>query len=167
MKLLFIAHFFPPSIGGMQTSNYLIVEGFMKMKMDFEVLIINDNEHYNFPFKYKKLNYKLVNFIYNFNCAIKIKDYINSFQPDLVITLDGAIERAIGFLIFPINKKYKILSINSGSLLLKKKNSIKNYVSLLAYMRAEKIIDASFVSKDTYKKLLKKYPEKKHKLFPL
>ena len=55
MKLLFIAHFFPPSIGGMQTSNYLIIEGFMKMKMDFKVLIINDNQHYNFPFKYEKL----------------------------------------------------------------------------------------------------------------
>ena len=66
-----------------------------------------------------------------------------------MITLDGAIERAIGFLIFPINKKYKILS-NSGSLLLREKNSIKNYVSLLAYMRAEKI-DASLFPKTLIK----------------
>ena len=167
MKLLFITHFFPPSIGGMQTSNYLIIEGFMKMKMDFQVLIINDNQHYNFPFKYEKLNYNLVNLLDNFICAIKIKDYVNSINPDLVITLDAAIDRAIGFSIFPLYKQCKILSINSGSLLLREPKNIKTYFSVLAYMRAERMIDVSCVSEDTYKKLLKKYPKKKYKFFSL
>ena len=51
-------------------------------------------------------------------------------------------------------------------IIVKRKNSIKNYVSLLAYMRAEKIIDASLFPKTLYK-IIEKYPEKKHKLFPL
>ena len=107
MKILCATHFFPPSVGGMQISNYLIVKGLSELGFEVRLLIFNRSEKLVSIKNVDIVHFKVNTFsiIDNFKIAKKILKDAKSFSPNFTLLLDGIMERSFGFVPFQIKNQ--------------------------------------------------------------
>ena len=165
MKILCVAHFYPPSVGGMQISNSLIIDGLHKLGHEIILILFNKTKptKSNSDIKLVHYNYNMLSVLDNYKCGKKILKNHKKYSPDLTLLLDGAMERSLGFLPLAKKKNEVFVSINSGSVLTRSNTHIRQKINAFFYFRGNKWLDYSFYAQSTYKIMIEKYPNLKKK----
>lgn len=163
MKIICATHFFPPSIGGMQLSNYLLVEGLAKLGHDIELIVFNSSGECDqikgVKTHYFNLDPNSITGIYKF--AKIILTNVGNFDPSFVFLLDSNMERGFG-LLPKRNKSFqktRFVAINSGSFLSRSENHLKAKINKFLVMRSSNWLDFIFISKSSSDIIKSKYPQ--------
>ena len=168
MKILCATEFYPPSTGGMQISNYLIIEELQKIGYEVRILIFGKNKPKNDNHsKIYYYNLNMSSLIDNFKVGKLIKHNIKKFKPEFTLLMDDAMGRSVGTVPFFKEKNTKLISINSGSYLSRNYKSIRKFVASFCTKRGYDIFDFIFLSDSTYEFMKNKFPEYRNKMTPL
>ena len=165
MKILCATEFYPPSTGGMQISNYLIIEELRSIGYEVKLLVFSVNK--KIPkngigtFYY---HFNMRSIIDNYRVGKLIKSFIKEFNPSFTLLMDNSMDRSIGMVPFFKQDNNKIVSINSGSFLSRNNISIRNYVASYFTKKAYKIIDHIFLSDSTFDFVKDKMPLLENKM---
>ena len=104
MKILCATEFYPPSTGGMQISNYLIIEELRSIGYEVKLLVFSVNK--KIPkngigtFYY---HFNMRSIIDNYRVGKLIKSFIKEFNPSFTLLMDNSMDRSIGMVPF-LNK---------------------------------------------------------------
>lgn len=152
MRLLCATQFYPPSVGGMQLSNRLLVEGLASAgaMVDLHVFAGEHREteqqgnirRYDHPIKPKSI-------MEHFACANTLIRLAKVLRPDFVLLLDEGIVRALGFLPLPQKNGLRYVSINSGSTLTRDSRHFRGLVNSGLVRRGYRWLDLLFVAQST------------------
>ncbi|MDH5525515.1 MAG: glycosyltransferase family 4 protein [Desulfobulbaceae bacterium] len=161
MKILCATQFFPPSVGGMQVSNSLLLEGLAKAGVEIELLVFSD-----FPepllseplYKAKVILADLTQLRNQLTCAKTIIRHASAFRPDVILLLDDGVVRALGFWPFKRNLNFNIVSINSGSTLTRENKHFRGRVNSYFVKRGYGWLDLIFVADETAADLRASFP---------
>lgn len=157
MKFLCVTQFFPPSVGGMQMSNYLLVKGFKKLGLDVCLVVFsNFSESIIDDIDCKIIHYRFsLNKVRNqIKCAKSILNHSRDFGATHILLLDDGVVRALGFLPMFCKPKLKIVSVNSGSTLTRINKHFRGKVNSFFVNRGYRWLEKIFVSKSTYDDLI-------------
>lgn len=161
MKLLCATQFFPPSVGGMQVSNSLLLEGLAKAGVEIELLVFSDFPQPLLPsplYKAKKIGADLTLLRNQRVCANTIIRHARVSRPDFILLLDDGVVRALGFLPFKQTLNSRIVSINSGSTLTRENKHFRGRVNSYFVKRGYGWLDLIFVADDTAAELRSSFP---------
>lgn len=162
MKLLCVTQFFPPSIGGMQLSNYLLVQGLARAGAEVHLLIFSafpgtSNQSPAASTEVHRMD--VIGLRNHVACARTIVRRTKALGPDVVLLLDDAVVRALGFLPGVRKAGRKFASVNSGSTLTRTNAHWKGRVNAFLVARGYRWLDRVFVADSTAAALETTFPE--------
>lgn len=165
-RVMCVTQFYPPDVGGMQISNSLLVEGLARYGCDIELHVFGHGENCaktGCLTRYDHPNAPL-SLIDHFKLVHTVLCRVNEWRPDIVMFLDEGPTRAFGLM--PFVKKYgaRIVSINSGSTLVRENTHFRGKINAWLVRRGYKWLDKMFISEDTCEKLTNNYPYLRPKL---
>jgi len=162
LRLLCATQFYPPSVGGMQLSNRLLVEGLASAgaMVDLHVFAGEYAEteqqgnirRYDHSIRPKSI-------MEHFACANTLIRQAKALRPDFVLLLDEGIVRALGFLPFPQKNGLRYVSMNSGSTLTRGSRHFRGRVNTGLVRRGYRWLDLLFVAQSTAAALPEACPE--------
>jgi len=162
LRLLCATQFYSPSVGGMQLSNRLLVEGLASggAMVDLHVFAGEHAEteqqgnirRHDHPIKPKSI-------MEHFACANTLIRHAKALRPDFVLLLDEGIVRALGFLPFLKKNGLRYVSINSGSTLTRGSRHFRGRVNAGLVRRGYRWLDLLFVAQSTAAVLPEVCPE--------
>jgi glycosyltransferase involved in cell wall biosynthesis len=161
-NIAIITQFYPPDLGGMQVSNGLIVESFAEYGFNVELYILGRSKgDLNNEGKIKKhyRSFMPVSFFGHLKTVNLLKEvFSKSF--DLIFILDESPVRALGLYPFKLNTHdTPIVSINSGSTLVRPNNHLKGKLNALLVQRGYKYLRKLFVSHTVFNQIKEAHPE--------
>ena len=163
MKLLCATHFYPPSVGGMQVSNSLLVDSLAGMVDEIELHVFGDTagtapDRSNVRTRRHAFDPRSLSDLRN--CAKLILRRERELRPDHVVLLDEAMVRALGTL--PLSARQGIrapvASVNSGSTLTRLDTHLRARGNAWLVKRGYRWLNRLIVSQSTAEDLSRKYP---------
>ncbi len=161
MHIMILTQFYPPSLGGMQVSNGLIVESLVNMGHKLEVHVLGRNKS-----KISK-NGRLTEITHDFQPDtfighVKTLNLIYQIQSqrkaDLMIFLDEGPLRVLGLVPKKMDFLIPTVSINSGSTITRLNKHIKGRINAFLVRRGYKWVSQIFVSSSTAERIRKVEP---------
>ena len=153
MRLLCATQFFPPSVGGMQLSNRLLVEGLAREGADVHLLAFaaacDGPTPETASYSLETHPVDLSGIAGHIACARIVTRAVRTHRPESVLLLDDGMLRALGFL--PRVRKYgaRFASVNSGSTLVRENAHLRGRANAFLVARGHAWLDQVFVSEAT------------------
>jgi glycosyltransferase involved in cell wall biosynthesis len=152
LRLLCFTQFYPPSVGGMQLSNKLLVEGLVAAGINVELHVFSDSASSTTQEKnFNRYDYagSPKSVVEHLSCARTIDRQAKISRPDFVLLLDEGMVRALGFLPFVKKNRLRYISINSGSTLTRGARHFRGRVNASLVRRGYRWLDLLFVAQST------------------
>lgn len=164
MKLLCCTQFYPPSLGGMQLSNELLIEGLARLVdlIDLHVFAESsgdDKVHPNIRIERHSFDGRSLRDLRR--CALTICRLAEHARPDHVLLFDEAMVRALGTLSLSAKRRVRapISSINSGSTLTRTDRHPRGRGNAWLVGRGYRWLARLFVAQSTADTLARNRPE--------
>lgn len=164
MKLLCCTQFYPPSLGGMQLSNELLIEGLARLVdgIDLHVFAespVHDKVHPNIRIERHCFDGRSLRDLRR--CALTICRLAEEARPDHVLLFDEAMVRGLGTLSLSAKPRLRapISSVNSGSTLTRTDRHLRGRGNAWLVGRGYRWLARLFVAQSTADTLARKLPE--------
>jgi len=152
MRLLCYTQFYPPSVGGMQISNMLLIEGLVEAGATVELHVFaSDDKDVSQENGFQRYNHTIKpQFVFeHYLCARNIVKKAKEFKPDFVLLLDEGMVRALGFFLFVKKDGQRYISVNSGSTLTRGASHFRGRVNAYMVRRGYHWLELLFVAQST------------------
>jgi glycosyltransferase involved in cell wall biosynthesis len=162
VKLLCATQFYPPSNGGMQLSNLLLVEGLVAAGANVELHLFSADTVPAFVttgLRCCQYTFQPRSLLEHFSCARIISHATKAFKPKAVLLLDDSMVRSFGVMPRVTSNGVSLISINSGATPTRKHSGLKSYMNAALVRRGYRWLDLLFVSDSTANTLPSVCPE--------
>jgi len=161
MEILVVTQFYPPSLGGMQTSNLLLVNGLKSAGHYLNLLVISSQSSIiedDADYERELLSYNLASPMVQVQAAFVMYRRISRMKPDIVLCLDDSINRLLALMPFNPSLGSYYISVNSGSTLVRNSKTFRSLINIFLVKKGYDKLDLIFVSDSTSKSLKESYP---------